>query len=344
MDCPTGAPTITFTSFNLENNWDFVHVDLTGNGAADLSFTGDSIPDPITGSAGTAALLVLMTDGSVGEPGFEATFTCEDIQPCDGDGDVTLIDGGDIAQGQYNNNQDSTWLLTCSDPSLAPQVTFQGFHTEGNWDFVYIYDGCNVMSDVAATLHGNLGDSVEPITGSSPSVLVRLVTDGSVTRGGFTASYTCGDAAPAAPPDPCGADPLLLTDGGEFFHSTLSANQQCRWVLGCSDSTLTPQITWTAFDLENAYDFVYLYEGGTWAPIAGSTFVGNPMEWLTADASYRNAPSTATTTLTGTETPDVWTDNSPPSMAAMLYVSDGSVDGQGFSGSFECIETNAAGR
>jgi len=97
--------------------------------------------------------------------------------------------------------------------------------------------------------------------------------------------------------------------------------------------------------MENAYDFVYLYEGG-------NTVLYNPMEWLTADASVRDAPSTATTTLTGTETPDVWTDNfgyntgynSGMSMAAMLYVSDGSVDGQGFSGSFECIEANAAGR
>jgi cubilin len=76
MDCPTGTPTVTFSAFNLENNWDFMHFDLSGNGAADASLTGSNIPDPVTGSAGTQALAVFMSDGSVNRPGFEATFTC----------------------------------------------------------------------------------------------------------------------------------------------------------------------------------------------------------------------------------------------------------------------------
>jgi hypothetical protein len=245
--------------------------------------------------------------------------------PCDGG--VTLTDGGDIFQPQYDNNQDCSWLLTCSDPNLAPQVTFTDFHTEGSWDFVYVYDGADLSSHIAVTLHGNLGDGVEQITGSTSSVLLRLVTDGSVLAGGFTGSYTCEAAVPAGPPDPCDGDPVVMTDGGEFFHSTLSADQECRWQLVCSDNTLSPRIIWTAFDLENAFDHVYLKENG------------NTLSWLNNAGA---APGSATATLTGTEIPDVWTDmyNNPccDSSTGVLYLSDGSVDGLGFVGSFECVD------
>lgn len=247
-------------------------------------------------------------------------------EPCAGG--VSLIDGGDVFQPDYNNNQDCAWLLTCSDPSLAPQITFIDFHTEGDWDFVYIYDGADVSSHIAVTLHGGLGDTVEQITGSSSSVLVRLVTDGTVTGGGFTASYTCENAVPAAPPDPCAGDPVIVTDGGEFFHSTLTADQECKWQLVCSDNTLSPRITWTAFDLENANDHVYLQEGPT-----------NTLQWLN---DVGGAPGSATASFTGAEIPDVWTDmhNDPccDSSSGVLYLSDGAIDGLGFVASWECVD------
>ena len=249
----------------------------------------------------------------------------QEAEPCEGG--VTLTDGGDVFQPQYGNNQDCTWLLTCSDSSLAPQMTFTEFHTEGDWDFVYVYDGAAASSHIAVTLHGNLGSSVEPITGSSSSVLLRLVTDGTVLAGGFTGSYTCEDAVPRAPPDPCDGDPVIATDGGEFFHSTLSADQECKWQLVCSDNTLSPRIIWTAFDLENANDHVYLQQG----PV-------NILQWLNNPA----APDTATTSRTGARTPDVWTDmyHDPccDSSTGVLYRSDGVVDGQGFAASWECVD------
>jgi hypothetical protein len=126
MDCPTGTPTVTFTTtaevteacaattsgtddaacsavsndgteatctsagactytaavaasvaFNLENYYDYVHFDLTGNGQADESLTGTNPePNPVTGSAGTPLLAAFMSDSSSTRAGFEATFTC----------------------------------------------------------------------------------------------------------------------------------------------------------------------------------------------------------------------------------------------------------------------------
>ena len=138
-------------------------------------------------------------------------------EPCDGG--RTYVDGGDIFQPEYDNDQDCTWTLTCSDPSLVPQITFTDFHTEGSWDFVYVYDGADISDRIAVTLHGNLGANVEQITGSTSTVLLRLVTDrlvtymaGSVLALGFTGSYTCEDAVPAGPPDPCTGDPVIGPD------------------------------------------------------------------------------------------------------------------------------------
>jgi hypothetical protein len=70
--CPSGTPTVTFSAFNLENNWDFVRIDTTGDGSYDASYTGSSAPGPVSG----ASLIQFTSDGSVTRPGFEATLTC----------------------------------------------------------------------------------------------------------------------------------------------------------------------------------------------------------------------------------------------------------------------------
>merc|ERR1719223_869216 len=70
--CPSGTPTVTFSAFNLENNWDFVRIDTTGDGSYDASYTGSSAPGPVSG----ASSIQFTSDGSVTRPGFEATLTC----------------------------------------------------------------------------------------------------------------------------------------------------------------------------------------------------------------------------------------------------------------------------
>ena len=69
--CPTGTPTLTFSSFNLENNWDYVRLDTNGDGSTDTDATGTTAPAP-----GVAYAVVLDTDGSVNRAGFSGSFTC----------------------------------------------------------------------------------------------------------------------------------------------------------------------------------------------------------------------------------------------------------------------------
>ena len=69
---------------------------------------------------------------------------------------VSLEDSGDFSKaGGYDNGHDCRWVLSCSDSSQAPQITFSQFDTEGGWDFVNIYDGPDETDVRVARLHGN---------------------------------------------------------------------------------------------------------------------------------------------------------------------------------------------
>ena len=84
MTCPAGSvPTVTFSSFDVEANFDFVHVYLDGDTAGtstdQLHGTG-VIPDPVVGT-GPVLALQFDADGSIQRAGFEAEFTC--VSMCD---------------------------------------------------------------------------------------------------------------------------------------------------------------------------------------------------------------------------------------------------------------------
>jgi hypothetical protein len=132
--------------------------------------------------------------------------------PCT-DGGATIVDRGTIALSDgYSDNHNCNWLLTCTDRSLAPRVTFSSFDTEANYDFLDFYDGIDISHPHIASLHGsnlcsatglhNAG-AVSPactigVIASQATTLVRFTSDGSVTRDGFVGVVDC--VAPAPPP------------------------------------------------------------------------------------------------------------------------------------------------
>ena len=71
------APRLTFASFATESGFDFVRV-FDGETTEDTTlgrFHGDSLPDPVQGSA-PHMLVQFTTDGSVTRSGFEASYEC----------------------------------------------------------------------------------------------------------------------------------------------------------------------------------------------------------------------------------------------------------------------------
>ena len=72
--CSSGNPTLSFSTFDTESNFDFVRVDTTGDGNTDTDLHGATIPPAQTG-VGTM-VVVFTSDASVTMGGFDATFTC----------------------------------------------------------------------------------------------------------------------------------------------------------------------------------------------------------------------------------------------------------------------------
>jgi len=80
----------------------------------------------------------------------------------------------------YPRNSDVTTVLTKSG-AVSVRVHFDAFFTEANYDFVYLYDGSDVLK---YTYHGNLNEFTSgPITGAT--VKVRFVSDNNVQETGF---------------------------------------------------------------------------------------------------------------------------------------------------------------
>jgi|EP01046_Picozoa_sp_COSAG06_P008744 hypothetical protein len=90
VQCDSGPVTLTFTSFSLEANFDYVYV-------ADMTLTGSSTPAPITTDLSSIDI-VLESDGSVTSGGFDAVVECPGgggappglggMDACSGDGEM----------------------------------------------------------------------------------------------------------------------------------------------------------------------------------------------------------------------------------------------------------------
>ncbi|MDF1820152.1 MAG: ricin-type beta-trefoil lectin domain protein [Alcanivoracaceae bacterium] len=84
--------------------------------------------------------------------------------------------------GAYGNNEDRAETLR-KPGAKAIRVSLSG-ETEANYDFVYVYDG---NRNLVASFHGALNTSVVV---PDDTAIVRLRSDGSVTRSGVTATVS----------------------------------------------------------------------------------------------------------------------------------------------------------
>jgi hypothetical protein len=200
--CPDGAaPEVTFSAFNIENNWDFLYIDSTGDDSADMQLTGDSIPDVITGSASSNEVYIMYeSDGSVNRAGFTAMVACAAVappppaappppDPCQGG--MALSPGDTFSSPNYPSNYprnlNCQWTMDCPSGG-TPTVTFSAFNLENNWDFLQFDLTGNGAVDASLT-----GSSTpDPVTGSAGTpALAVFASDGSINRPGFEATFTC---------------------------------------------------------------------------------------------------------------------------------------------------------
>ena len=112
--CPTNPGdlvTVTFTSFNLENNWDFLRVYDGNSAAAPLlgTYSGTTLPPAITASSINGCLTFVFTsDGSGTRAGWTADVTCAPAPTCPKPTVVTVSTiTSNSAQVSWTNNAPS---------------------------------------------------------------------------------------------------------------------------------------------------------------------------------------------------------------------------------------------
>ena len=95
--------------------------------------------------------------------------------------------------GNYEDNADCTWTVHC-DRGDTPTVTFTSFDTEGDYDFVSIYNSATAGGATAvAELSGAMVDlERKDFTGQGADLTLEFLSDESEGAGGFVATYACG--------------------------------------------------------------------------------------------------------------------------------------------------------
>eukprot|EP01047_Picozoa_sp_COSAG01_P045547 COSAG01_NODE_4206_length_5242_cov_3.075637_1_plen_756_part_00 len=262
------------------------------------------------------------------------TRSCPPPPPsrCLGDQGTKSLSSTSIGLTPYAASDDCFWTLRCTD-GLRPRLTFTSFDTESGYDYVYVYDGSSQDDpEIGSRRSGTAVPSAATATGSS--MRVRFTSDGSRQERGFQATMTCIHSSFL------GTKSLSSTSSSTSIGLTFySPNFDGFWTLRCSGG-LRPRLTFTSFDTESGYDYVYLYDGssqddpeigsrrsGTAVPSAATATGSSMCVWFTSDGHRQERGFQATMTcIAAADEPSTQdSDHAGSTSAAILFVVAGFV-------------------
>jgi hypothetical protein len=218
-------------------------------------------------------------------------------------GTVTDHAGGD----NYSNDAFGELIIQSSIPGNQVQLT-GNLQTEGDYDFVYIFDGNGDLLYLGSG-YVNIGT----ITSTVGSLILYFVSDGSVTRPGFNLTINC--IAPPTVVPYSGTNNYTLCSGTLTDHgedSNYGSNANGTAVISPATAGQKVQLTGT-INTESSFDYVTIFNGsGT-----GGTILYGP-------ASGSGNIGTITSTAAGGQ-------------LTVRFTSDGSVTAPGFSFDIACV-------
>lgn len=92
---------------------------------------------------------------------------------------------------RYNNNSSCYWVINPPEGDFI-ELTFTDFEVEEFYDRVNVYDGSTIAAPLIGSYHqGNPPPAIIPSSGST--MTVHFLTDDSVVKAGWTATYTTKD-------------------------------------------------------------------------------------------------------------------------------------------------------
>ena len=276
---PTGLVnrviSLRFNRFATELNNDTVTI-YDGTTTSDpilATFSGNTAP-PVVTSTGQAMLVTFKTNGSTTNTGWNAIYNNIAAPTCSGTTTLTATSGtfndGSAATANYSDNLNCNWLIQ---PTGAGRVTldFTRFNTEGSFDFVTVFDGSSATAPVLGNFDGN---NLPPqVISSGPTLFVRFTSDGSQTVTGWEATYSSITSQ-------CFPLQTLISAIGNVSDGSNANNYQdnlsCSWLIEPARAT-SVTATFNNFDVNNAGDTLYFYDGtNNSAPLIGR-FTGNAL-------------------------------------------------------------------
>ena len=287
--CPdnlTDLVTVTFTSFATEACCDDLTVYAgTGTGGPVLgTFAGNAIPPEITSAApGQCLTFVFTSDGSVTAAGWIANVTCAPAPTCPKPTALatSAVTSTNATLAWTNNSSATTFnvlALPCGSP--APDASTIGWISTTNNPYTFT----TLNPDTCYTLYVRAACSDTDI--SLWSVGVNITTQPT--------------------PPACGG---TFTDpGGSNANYANGANVTTTI---CPSGTDLVTVSFTAFQLENNFDFLRVYDG----PDASFPQIGN---------------------FTGNAIPNDITSSAPGGCLTFVFTSDGSVTGAGWIANVIC--------
>ncbi|XP_076027535.1 cubilin [Genypterus blacodes] len=307
-----------FTDLDIERHssclWDYVAIyDGPSMSAALLArVCGSTLPPSVT-STQNKVYVRFRSDSSRTHRGFSARFS----EAC-GATIVTDDVGGAIASprypANYPPNQNCSWIISAQEPFNHVTLSFTEFNLERinsncSHDAVQILDGDNYQAPPIGRYCGS--EVPHPVTSFSNALVVNFLSDYSVSKKGFRATYSASTSS-------CGGDMVMET--GAFnspnYPDAYPPNMECVWTIRSSPGNRL-QLSFIVFQLQGdtqcSKDFLEIREGNSTGPLV-DRLCGNTL------------PSNYTSVLGHI----LW----------VKFISDASVSGVGFRAAFSHLYGN----
>ena len=209
-------------------------------------------------STGIAMLVTFKTNGSTTATGWNAIYNNIPTPTCSGNTNLTAASGtfddGSATTSNYSDNLSCSWRIQ---PTGAGRITlnFNRFNTEGNFDFVTVYDGPNSSAPILGAFSGN--SIPQQVISGGNSLFVEFTSDGSSNFTGWEANYTSITSQ-------CFPLINLISTTGNVADGSNANNYQdnlsCSWLIQPARAT-SVTATFNTLGINNSGDTLYFYDG-----------------------------------------------------------------------------------
>lgn len=338
---PEAVMNISFSSFATESSFDYMRI-YNGSTATGtyLQYSGTSLPPPFTSTApGGCITIQFLSDGSVLYGGWAAQLICL-VPPEQPATPATVVNMTNTAQttlttcnalvydsggatANYGNSETRTYTFCPETPNQVISVTPVSVDLETCCDYLNLYHGTAVIG-TAVNLLNSVGLTIYS-TAANGCVTIRFTSDGSVNRTGYELRVQCSEppttpvtsttlnmptTVSTTPVSGCGV--RFYDSGGANDPYPNSATQQITF---CPDNPNdVVRITFLSFNIENSWDYLYIYSGSS---NTGTAF------------SY-----------TGSTLPPPFISTNANGCITIRFTSDGSVSYAGWEALVDCVPRN----